>query len=106
MAEPTIFERPFTAAYDEAITAFVVAHPEPGPTYAEIVQLLFPPQPIVPRYDAPLQQCEFPQRKHVNVFSGCDSPSSASAPAAWSSLEPVGLSPLSLALGISLGAIL
>lgn len=102
MSEPTVFERPFTAAYDEAITAFVVAHPEPGPTYAEIVQLLFPPEPprpIVPRYDAP----DFPRRTHSSVFSG-DAPRSAPVSTYSPGLEPIGLSPLSLALGISLGA--
>jgi len=57
MAEPTIFERPYTGAYEEAVLAFAMAHPEPGPTYAEIKRLLFPEPVPTPRCEcAPRQQ--------------------------------------------------
>lgn len=82
MAEPAVFERPYTGAYEEAVFAFVVAHPEPGPTYAEVKRLLFPepvPRPV-----------EHPRQRQCSQHAS-------------SGLEPSGFGVIGLPLGIALG---
>lgn len=100
MAEPTIFERPYTGAYDDAVFAYVVAHPEPGPTYAEIKALLFPERPArpvesLPHYDPP--QCK---REDSWRPRGLDQ---SETPLRSSGVEPVGVGAIGLPLGIALG---
>lgn len=82
MSDATLYERPYTGAYDEAVFAFVVAHPEPGPTYAEIQKLLFPEPPPRP--------VERPQSRRC--------PQHAS-----SGVEPAGFGAMGLPLGIAIG---
>jgi len=82
MAEPTVFERPYTAAYDEAVFAFIDARPEPGPTYDEIKRLLFP-EPV-------------PRPVERQQLQGSQRP--------WSGIEPTGFgTAMSLPIGIALG---